>query len=220
MAFLRDPHTPKVGGSTTQDEEHAPGKSTLVARDAAATAHDSSLGPPYSLAYIALHSYNHAATATNTANRHTKPIGQSLSGNLFTNPFYPLRGESFASAAKKVREQERFDQLWHQYNDVCRAPVVQAPMAEARTTGKLPPVVVHRLKTLLAQMQALNGFVKYLLSIGGNLAEPILRAEQLARAAQDAYETALRNSIRWAESVGDAEARGELDSDLDDAEAI
>jgi hypothetical protein len=228
MAFLRDQGRAQGGSAAAQDHERSPGKSTLVDDHAQSegadvresTAHTAGVGVPYSLAYIAVTSFNHAAGAMNSANGHTKSIGYSLSGNLFTNPFYPLRGESFANAAAKVRTQQKFDRLWAQYNHVCHAPVVQAPMAEARTTGKLPQLIVQRLKTLLSQAQALKGFVEYLVEIGQDASEPFTRAQEMARAAEIAYENSLVNSIKWAQSEGDSEAKEELDTELEDAEAL
>lgn len=225
MAFLRDQGRAQSGSSAAQDHERSPGKSTLVddhaePEAADARAHTAGLGVPYSLAYIAVNSFNHAAGAMNSANSHTKSIGHSLSGNLFTNPFYPLRGESFATAAAKVHTEQKFERLWAQYNNACHAPVVQAPMAEARTTGKLPQLIVQRLKTLLSQAQALKGFVEYLVEIGQDASEPFTRAQEMARAAEIAYESSLINSIKWAQSEGDSNAKEELDSELEDAEAL
>lgn len=212
-------HRPEAGKGTlvqeTADNSVAaatPGKQTLTASVARA-----SHGPD------AVHHINTAVQAVNHANSVTIPIGASIASNWFNNPFFVPSGPTFLQIhnhdEKVAKEQQQYNKYWHNYNNVCRAPVQQAPEATARTTGRIPPVVVQRLNQLYKQMVALRGFVNYLLSIGGNVAQAVLEAQARERAAADAYENGLRLSIQWAQSEGDSEAKAELErEEISDAE--
>jgi hypothetical protein len=212
-------HRPEAGKGTlvqeTADKTVAaptPGKQTLTASVARA-----SHGPN------AVHHVNTAVQAVNHANSVTLPIGASIASSWFNNPFFVPRSPTFLQIHNHnesvAKEQQQYNKYWHDYNNVCRAPVQQVPEATARTTRRIPPEVVQLLNQLYKHVVALRGFINYLLSIGGNVAQAVLEAQARERAASDAYENGLRLSIEWAQSEGDSEAKAELErEEIRDAE--